>query len=100
MLPEQGDRPFDGLVAEVVRSSLQAGQERRLQFLRPQGRVVAPAMVSQAGGIAGSLVRLDPVVDRSPAGPEQLGDLGEGPPARRFQDGQGPSVEPRIPRGP
>jgi hypothetical protein len=100
VLAEQRDRPLDGLVSELVRSSLQAREESGLEFFRPEGRVVTTAVVGQAARIAGLLEGLDPVVDRPAADPEQPGDLGDGPAARRFQDRQGPSVEPRIARGP
>ncbi len=86
---QQRDGPFDRLVAELLRPPLEGGDEGRLEFLGPQGGVVAPALVGQGGRVSRLLVPGDPVVDAHAARAQQAGDLGDGAPGGGLQDGEG-----------
>ena len=96
VLPEQGDRPGQGLVAEAVGALRQAGAEEGLEVLGPEGRVIAAAVVQQAGGVVAAGVAGDPVVDAGAAGPQQAGDLGDGPAGGRFQDRPGAAEDAGV----
>lgn len=96
VLAQQRDGPFDRLVAEVLRAPLEAGDEGRLEFLRPHAGVIAPALIDQGRRVSCPLIARDPMIDTHATGAERAGDLGNGAPRSGFQDGQGTAEEARI----
>ncbi len=96
VLLEQGHGPLHRLITEVRRPPPQGGGEGRLEVLGPQRGTVAPALVGQCGWVARLAIAVDPVVDANPAGAQEPGDVGNGPPGSRFQDRPGAAKQARI----
>jgi hypothetical protein len=97
---EQRNRPFDRLIAEVLRSSFQAGRQGRHEFFGPNGGSIPTALVCQTRRIMALAITRNPVIDAHPAGPKELCNIRDGSAGSRLQDCQGTPKDARIVCGP
>jgi hypothetical protein len=96
-LAEQGHRPTDVRVAEVLGRGGEEGFQRLLVVLTQQGVTPPPSGVLKGRGVVALEVSPDPVVDALPGYPEHAGDVGRGAPVVELQDGEGTPEEAGIP---
>jgi hypothetical protein len=96
-LAEQGHRPTDVRVTEVLGRGGEEVFQRLLVVLTQRGVTPPPSGALKGRGVVALEVSPDPVVDALSGHPEHAGDVGGGAPVVELQDGEGTPKEAGIP---
>lgn len=96
-LAEQGHRPADVRISEVLGRDGEEGLQQVLLVLIQQGMAPPAALVLEGCGVASLEVSPNPVIDTFSGDSEHAGDVGGGATMVELQDGEGPPEEAGIP---
>jgi hypothetical protein len=99
VFPKQGNRPFNRLVTEWLRTMAHTGAKDALKLLIPDRGAISPAVVYQGGGIPSSLKATDPMIDGHSTGPQESSGLCDRTPAVDFEDRKDTAKQTRISSG-
>ena len=93
---EEGDRPLDRRVAEVLRGLTQELAEQGLGILRPQAGTARARALAQGLRVMVLPIGLQPVIDTAPGHAESASNFGDGLPLGDFQHRQGSTIKARV----
>jgi hypothetical protein len=96
-LAEQGHRPTDVRVAEVLGRDGEEGLQQMLLVLIQQGMTPPASLVLEGRRVVALEVSPDPVIDTLSGDSEHAGDVGGRATVVELQDGEGPPEEAGIP---
>jgi hypothetical protein len=96
-LAEQGHRPTDVRIAEVLGRGGEEGLQQVLLVLIQQGMTPPAWLVLEGSGVVALEVSPDPVIDGLSSHSEHASDVGGGATVVELQDGEGTPEEVGIP---